>query len=137
MESATGIPRRRWAWLWISLLIAGLGGIGGYWSWVRYSLSPERWPALEFSPREWRALSEEKRFVFVKDLTRSGELGGLTQEEVVELLGPPAFAAPEGEYLTYVVKHADPDEPGFNSVYLLHIGLSSSGIVEEVSVRAD
>src|SRR5712691_3097137 len=71
--------------------------------------SPDRWPRQTFSADQWKLLPPEKRYVMVRDLIDSGRLHGQRKEVVVALLGQPSYEAPDGSYVTYVVKNVPPN----------------------------
>ena len=101
-------------------LIAGLalGGCG----------NPARsWPHKEFSAEQWRLTAPEQRYFFFNSLVGSSHLDNLSRELVVELLGPPDSEAPDGRYVTYVIKYVTEEEWTFDSVYLLHIEFDKQG----------
>ncbi len=92
-------------------------------------------PHQTFSPDAWRAAPPPARYAFWKDLQSRHLLLGRTRSEVEALLGKPTFAAEE--YVTYVVKDADPGEFSFNFVCLLQLNLDAAGRVSKAWVRAD
>lgn len=115
-----------------------LCGFLGFWLYADHQTSPRSWPSQEFSSSKWKALPPEERYVFYRDLEESGQLDGAPREEVVHLLGTPTYEEPSGRYVTYVIKYAEPGEPSFNSIYLLHIDFDASGqTVKAYRVRAD
>ncbi len=102
---------------------------------LEYDASPRSWPTLKFDSREWKALSEEKRFVFYKDLASSGLLADVNRAQVEELLGEPSGRA--ANYYAYIVKHAEPGEFSINFIYMSHIEFGSNGLVSDYYSRAD
>lgn len=126
--------------LLVIALLAGLlvVGIVGGWLYVSYTTSPRSWPVEEFSVSAWKSSSPEERYVFYRDLARSGRLDGATKQEVVNLLGPPSFEAPEGSYMTYVVNHAEAGEWSLDSIYFLDIRFDSTTTkVRDYLIRGD
>jgi len=95
------------------------------------------WPAREFSPEAWRAVRPEERYVFFKDLHRSGRLQKATREEVRSLLGAPDYQDPQGRYFSYTLKYREEGEYTFNALYYLQVDFSEDGAVECYFVGAD
>ena len=121
-------------------LLAGLllVGVVGGWLYASYTTSPRSWPVEQFSASAWKSSSPEERYIFYRDLARSGRLDGATRQEEVNLLGPPSFEASEGSYMTYMVKHAEPGEWSLDSIYLLDIRFDSNTFkVREYLIRGD
>ena len=92
------------------------------------------WPLQVFSAEVWRAAPPHTRYALWRDLDGRHLLLGRTRDEVEALLGKPRFAA--AEYMTYVVKDADPREFSFNFVYLVQPDLDTAGRVSRAWVRA-
>lgn len=117
------------------LLVVGVVGVSLY---VSYATSPRSWPTQVFSASAWRSSSPEERYVFYRDLASSGRLDGATKQEVVNLLGPPAFESTEGSYVTYVVKHAEPGAWSLDSLYILDIRFDpTTSRVRNYLIRSD
>ncbi len=121
-------------------LLGGLtvAGIVGAWLYASYTTSPRSWPLEEFSPSAWQSSPPQERYVFYRDLARAGRLEGATRQEVIDLLGPPGFEAPGGRYMTYVVKHAEPGEWSFDSIYILDVRFDpTTSKVRDYLIRGD
>lgn len=73
----------------------------------------------------------------VRDVIDSDRLQGQPKESVVALLGKPSYEAPDGSYVTYVVKNVPPNVKSFDFVHILHIAFDASGKVASVRLRAD
>ncbi len=102
----------------------------------RAQASPDSWPTAQFTPEVWRSAAKEERFLLYNDLAARKVLEGKTKSDVVTLLGKPDFEAPDGRYITYVVKAASPNEYTLNAIYLLHIDLDEKGDVKKYFIRA-
>lgn len=93
------------------------------------------WPRTTFEPNQWRAATEENRYVFVHDLIERKLLVGKSESTVQELLGPPTTIDQTGRQLSYVIREGG---SGFSQVYSLDVVLSpSTRVVEEVGIRGD
>lgn len=119
---------------WPTLLVViflAIGCLGGD------SISRD-WPEEPFSPSAWQRTAPEERYIFFHSLSRSSKLADLTRNEVVTLLGPPSYQAPDLSYMTYILKQAEPGDYGFDAVYLLQINFEiDSGRVKEYYLRGD
>ena len=103
----------------------------------KHQASPSSWPRERFSAQSWAAAPEEERFKLYSDLAERKVLNGKSKSEVIALLGKPSFEAPDGQYLTYVVRSAAPGEYTLNAIYLLQIDLDRDGRVTSYYIRAD
>lgn len=117
------------------VLVLGLGSVLGY----AYFISrPDKgWPIESFDPQHWRTATKEARYVYCKDLKRRGLLVHLTLGDVVSLLGAPDYQAPDGRYVTYIVKLRGKSDFGMNAIYLLHVQFGEHGRVNDAFVRAE
>jgi len=104
---------------------------------VTYITSPIGWPTEEFSTTSWKETQSKGRYAYYKDLRQKRLLDGATRDRVVELLGKPDYASPEGRYYVYVVKNREEYEPSFNSVYALRVNFSEDDRVMSYEIRAD
>ncbi len=102
-----------------------------------YQQSPRRWPLRVFTAAEWKTLVPEERYVFVNDLMSRRVLDGMTRQNVAEVLGEPSFRAPDGRYVTYIVKYVGSGELSMISVYLFHVEFDDAGRVRSYRVRSD
>lgn len=118
-----------------SLFAAAAAGLCAF-SW--YQTSPVSWPEQPFAAQVWQASQPQERYLYYRSLKSSGLLEAATLAEVKQLLGPPDFEAPDGYYIDYVVKHAEPGELSLNFLYLLTIRFDQDrGTVESYDIRAD
>jgi hypothetical protein len=101
------------------------------------SAAENDWPNTAFSSSEWKSTPIEKRYIYFNSLVRSVLLNGLTQKEVVHLLGPPNYKSPNGKYFTYILKYAEKKEYSLNSIYLLDIDFNAEGKVLKYFRRTD
>jgi len=99
--------------------------------------SPRWWPQRAFTSAEWKALAPEERYVLVNDLISRRDLDAMTAQRIAEVLGEPSYRAPDGQYVTYIVKYVGPGVLSFNSVYLLHVEFDEAGRVRSYRVRSD
>lgn len=118
-----------------SLSAAAAAGVYAF-SW--YQTSPMSWPERPFAAQAWQASQPQERYLYYRSLKSSGLLEVATLAEVKELLGPPDFEAPDGCYIDYVVKRAEPGELSLNFLHLLTIRFDQGrGTVESYDIRAD
>jgi hypothetical protein len=97
--------------------------------------SPESWPRDRFTSETWKLTQREKRFALYNDLATRKLLDGKSKADVTGLLGTPDFEAPDGRYVTYVVRETSPSEYTFNAIYLLQVDLDGKGSVTKYFVR--
>lgn len=102
-----------------------------------YESSRFFWPRETFDPSRWRQTPSEERYRQVNDLLSKHNLVGRSVSEVELLLGKPDNKAPDGRYLTYVLKSGEKDRFTFNFVYLLRLWVDSRGTVSDVNVSSD
>ena len=94
----------------------------------------DNWQKTNFDQPAWAQSAEMDRYIFAADLIESKRLLGLSQHEVLRLLGKSSYAAKDGSYITYVIKA----EGG--SVFILDIRFDANKakpVVKNVFVRAD
>jgi len=96
-----------------------------------------RWPTEAFDSQRWKAAPKEARYVYCKDLRQRGLLKSMTAPQVVGLLGEPDYRAPDGSYVTYIVKHRDAADIGMTAIYLLDVRFGATGRVERTLLRPD
>lgn len=99
--------------------------------------SPRSWPQESFTTEKWAATPEISRFALFNDLAQKKILDGKTRAEVFSHLGKPSFEAPDGRYITYIVKETNPGGYTIDAVYLLHIEFSDDGRVRKYFIRGD
>lgn len=97
----------------------------------------KKWPDNRFNSEAWKSSKKENRYFFCKDLIDNKILYGFSTQKISKLLGQPDYQSPDGEYVTYIVKYAEPEEYNFNSVYLLNIDFDKNRNVEKYFIRAD
>jgi len=113
-------------------------GLAGAWSFSCYQTSTISWPREPFTPNQWKRSAPENRYVFFRSLREQHLLDDARKAEVVELLGTPTYEAPDGLYMTYAIKQAEPSEISFNFVYLLSIEFDrESQRVVSYGIRSD
>jgi hypothetical protein len=95
------------------------------------------WPNEPFSPKSWRAASQEDRHRQVNDLLSKHELVGLPLAEVEALLGLPDSTSSDGRLVAYVVKSGEADLLSFNFLYLLRLSIDMQGRVSAFEIVAD
>ena len=91
------------------------------------------WPNSKFDQRKWVSAEAGERYVYAKDLVKSGVLIGMQEDEVIALLGPsnPAYNPPSS--IQYLIKRST---RGFAAFYILDIRLVD-GRVSKAFVRFD
>lgn len=128
-------------WFRRSVILAGVLLALGVVSVLGYAYLQSRfergWPTERFDSQKWKASSKETRYVYCKDLGQRGLLMNLTAIEVAELLGEPDYRAPDGSYVTYIVKHRDAADIGMTAIYLLHVEFGGTGKVQKTLLRPD
>ena len=102
-----------------------------------YESSRFFWPRESFDPNRWRQTPSEERYRQVNDLLSKHNLVGRSEGEVEALLGKPDNRAPDGRYLTYVLKSGERDRFTFNFIYFLRLWVDSRGTVNAVNVSSD
>jgi hypothetical protein len=73
----------------------------------------------------------------LKDLDAREVLKGVHREDVVGILGPPDYSAPDGSYLDYVLRESRPKDRMLYAVVWLHVRLDSQGVVVGYGVRRE
>ena len=101
------------------------------------SAAEDKWPNTAFSSNEWKLTPDEKRYIYSNTLIGSKKLDGLTQKEVINLLGQPNYKSPDRKYITYILKYAEKNEYSLNSIYILQIDFNADGKVLKYFMRAD
>ena len=102
-----------------------------------YESSRFFWPRETFDSNRWRQTPSEERYRQVNDLLNKHKLVGRSVSEVELLLGKPDNTAPDGRYLTYVLKSGERDRFTFNFVYFLRLWVDSRGTVSRAEVSSD
>jgi len=102
-----------------------------------YQGSAISWPRDEFSSGKWSATPSAERYRLYKDLTDKTKLAGATKTEVEALLGKPDSTAPDGRYMTYLLKEAQGESYTSNFVYVLRLDVSPDGTIVDYRVVAD
>jgi hypothetical protein len=93
--------------------------------------SPACWPHREFDAKAWAATPSQERCVFVEDLM-SGRLLGLSQGEVLALLGP-ADSPSSNEVLHWETEEGS----GFTMFMGIGLHFDRNGRVDRVFVSRD
>ena len=88
-----------------------------------------------FSPELWQKTPQRARFIYLEDLTQNKLHAGMTDAEVISLLGVPDYRANDGSYITYIVGGAQ-GVFSFSALTILDIRFKD-GRIEKVLTRED
>jgi hypothetical protein len=102
-----------------------------------YQGSAISWPRDEFIPSNWSATPSAERYRFYNDLTGKMKLVGATKMEIEALLGKPDSAAPDGRYMTYLLKEAQGERYTSNFIYVLKLDVGPDGKIVDYRVVTD
>jgi len=102
-----------------------------------YQGSAISWPRDEFSSSKWSTTPSAERYRLYKDLTDKVRVAGASKAEIEALLGKPDFAAPDGRYVTYLLKDAQGERYTSNFIYVLRLDVSPDGKIVDYRVVTD
>ena len=102
-----------------------------------YESSSHSWPREEFSPQKWTSTPVAERYRQYRDLVDRVNLVGADREKVQALLGRPDSVAPDGRYITYVLKEGGSDRYTLNFIYFMKFEFGPDGKVVRQSVGSD
>lgn len=88
-----------------------------------------------FNPELWEKTPKRERFIYLEDLTKNKLYAGMTDGEVISLLGVPDYRAKDGSYVTYIVGGAQ-GIFSFSALTILDIRFKK-GRIEQVLTRED
>ena len=72
-----------------------------------------------------------------RDLTNKVKLVGASRDQVQAALGKPDSVAPDGRYVTYVLKEGGEDRYTLNFIYFLKLEFGSDGKVMRQRLGSD
>ena len=83
----------------------------------------KNWPYKRFTKEAWANSTINNRYIYYYNLRDRKILNNLSKNEIMELLGEPAYNSMDEieDYVTYFIKFVDDDETDINDYYAIYI----------------
>ena len=120
-----------------ALVVVALCGVATPFALSWYESSSLSWPREEFSTQKWSSTPRIERYRMYRDLTNKVKLVGASRDQVQAALGKPDSVAPDGRYVTYVLKEGGEDRYTLNFIYFLKLEFGSDGKVMRQRLGSD
>lgn len=106
----------------------------GAFCWLFFAPTGVTWPSESFSTAAWTATPTAERYKFARDLVESRQLIGKGRDAVFAMLGRPESAAPDGSYVSYIVRNTETKGAVVPGIVVMDVRFSG-GRVSEVVIR--